>query len=107
MTDKLSRLTWAPRARQDLHDIYRYFARVASPDVADQLLRDIARAAERLHNRPLIGRSRDEILSGLRSVRVHPYAVFYRVVDSGVQVVRVLHERRNLPETFARETPNK
>ena len=107
MTDKPSRLSWAPRARQDLRDIYRYFAHLASPDVADQLLRDIARAAERLRSRPLLGRPRDEILSGLRSVRVHPYAIFYRIVAGRVQVVRVLHERRNLPETFTRETSGK
>src|ERR1041385_4716844 len=39
------RVRWAPKARQDLLGIWRYFARVASPDIADNILRDIDRAA--------------------------------------------------------------
>ncbi len=39
-------------------------------------------------------------MPGLRSVLVHPYTVFYRVTNGGVEIVRVLHERRNFPEVF-------
>src|SRR5947199_10813495 len=38
------RLAWAPRARRDLQDIWQYFARVGSPEIADGLLREIDRA---------------------------------------------------------------
>lgn len=30
------RLLWAPSAEQDLHNIWRHFARVASEDIADK-----------------------------------------------------------------------
>jgi plasmid stabilization system protein ParE len=30
-----SRLIWSPRSLQDLNEIWRYFAGVASPDIAD------------------------------------------------------------------------
>lgn len=89
------RIVWAPKARLDLLDVWRYFARVASPDIADKLLRELRSAADRLGERPLLGRAREEILPGLRSVRVHPYAIFYRVTDVAIEIVRVLHERRN------------
>lgn len=94
------RLIWAPSAEQDLHEIWRYFARVASEHIADKLLRDIAQTAGRLGDRPYIGRSRDEVLPGLRSVLAHPYAVFYRVNNENVEIVRVLHERRDFPSAL-------
>src|SRR5262245_63846905 len=62
------RLVWAPAATNDLRDIWRYFVGVASPEVADRLLRDIQRASERVRQRPLAWRARDEVMPGLRSV---------------------------------------
>lgn len=48
-------------------------------------------------------RARDEILPGLRSVVVHPYTVFYRVRDDTVEIVRVLHERRDFAAVFGKK----
>lgn len=94
------RVIWAPKAKQHLRGIWRYFARVASPDIADNLLRDIDRAAAGLDERALQWRARDDVMPGLRSVCAHPYTVFYRVTDASVEIVRVLHGRRNFPPNF-------
>jgi toxin ParE1/3/4 len=94
------RVVWPPKARQDLRQIWRYFARVASPDIADKLLREIRDATERLATRPFLWRARDDVMPGLRAVLVHPYTVFYRVTDSTVEIVRVLHERRDFSAVF-------
>jgi toxin ParE1/3/4 len=48
-------------------------------------------------------RPRDDIRPGLRAVIVHPYAVFYRVGEGEVEVVRVLHQRRDLPALLQNE----
>jgi toxin ParE1/3/4 len=96
----LKRVVWSPKAKRDLRQIWRYFARVASPDIADNLLREISDAGQRLAERPLLWRSRDDVLPGLRAVLVHPYTVFYRVTDSSVEIVRVLHERRDFTAVF-------
>jgi toxin ParE1/3/4 len=48
-------------------------------------------------------RARDEVAPGLRSVLSHPYVIFYRVRNDTIDVVRVLHERRNFPEVFKKE----
>jgi len=37
----------------------------------------------------------------LRSVLVLPYVIFYRVMDSSVDIVRVVHGRRDLDAIFA------
>ncbi|HEX2138037.1 MAG TPA: type II toxin-antitoxin system RelE/ParE family toxin [Microvirga sp.] len=96
------RVVWAPKALQDLRSVWRYYARVASPDIADSLLREIAQTAERLSAQSLRGRARDELNPGLRSVLAHPYTIFYRVRNGTVEIVRVLHERRNFPAFFSK-----
>jgi toxin ParE1/3/4 len=94
------RVVWPPKARQDLRQIWRYFARVASPDIADKLLREIRDATERVAERPFLRRARDDVMPGLRAVLVHPYTVFYRVTDSTIEIVRVLHEHRDFTAVF-------
>jgi len=69
---------------------------VASVEIADQLAREISSAAHRAGERPLSGRMREEIGRDLRSMRVHPYSIFYRATPSGIEIIRVLHERRNI-----------
>lgn len=105
MPAKRRQVVWAPRGEQDLRDVWRYYARVASPDIADKLVREIGQAGERLRDQALMWRARDEVMPGLRSVLVHPYTVFYRVTNGRVEIVRVLHERRNFPEVFKKERP--
>jgi len=34
---------------------------------------------------------------------VHPYTIFYRVDDHAVEIVRVLHERRDLARVFSKK----
>jgi toxin ParE1/3/4 len=63
----------------------------------------IDRAGRRLGSHAFIGRPRDELATDLRSVLVHPRVIFYRVADEIVEIVRVLHQRRDLGAVFARE----
>ncbi len=96
-------LVWAPKAKQDLRNIWAYFVRVASPEIADQVLGEIDQAAARLGDRPYLGRTRDEVLPGLRGVLAQPYTVFYKVTDTTVEIVRVLHERRDFSAALRKD----
>jgi plasmid stabilization system protein ParE len=88
------RLLWSPSSRLDLIEIYGYFSRVASDEVAEQLLLEIEAAVERLKKHPLIGTPRFEILPDLRAAYTHPYTILYRLTNEGVEISRVVHERR-------------
>jgi toxin ParE1/3/4 len=96
------RVVWAPKAKQDLHEVWKYYARVASPEIADKLLRDISVAGDKLAFQALTWRARDDVMPGLRSVLVHPYVIFYRVTDKGAEIARVIHGRRNFGEIFGK-----
>lgn len=68
-------------------------------------------AAERVHSQlynslitisrqPKIGRLRGEIGSGMRSLAVGGYVVYYRLIDGTVRILRVLHGARDQPRGF-------
>jgi toxin ParE1/3/4 len=97
------RVVWAPKSKRDLRDVWRYYERVASVEIADKLLREINEAGQRLADQAFMWRARDEVMPGLRSVLVHPYTIFYRVDDGTVEIVRVLHERRDFAAAFAKK----
>jgi toxin ParE1/3/4 len=91
------RLIWSPASQRDLLHIHRYYSRVASPEIADDLLLEIDVGASRLKAEPLMGPPRDEIVAGLHVIFVHPYSIFYRVQGDEVEISRIIHEERKAP----------
>jgi plasmid stabilization system protein ParE len=67
------------------------------------LLRELDKTAKALGRRTMPGRKRDEIAAGIRSVLSHPYTIFFRVDDTEVEFIRVLHEIRDYPGLFRGE----
>lgn len=75
-------------------------AEAATEQVADSQLAAIESACVKLEYWPHAGRPRDGLLPGLRSVLAVPYVIFYRVQNDVVEVVRVLHGRRDIDSIF-------
>jgi toxin ParE1/3/4 len=44
---------------------------------------------------------RDDLGSKLRSFPVKPYIVFYIKLDDGIEVVRILHQSRDIERLFS------
>ena len=95
-------IIWSPEAEQDFLSIWIYVAREAAADVADAQLRSVDRASEALAEWPHSGRARDELFRGVRSIAVERYVVFYRVGNSAIEVIRVVHGRRDVDAIFSR-----
>ena len=101
MADEKRPVLWSPKAQDDLSNIWNYHASAASPQTADDVLRDIGKTCGMLERHPLAGRPRDEIRAKLRSIPANPHVVFYRVRKDRVEIVRVLHGSRDIDEIFA------
>ncbi len=43
-----------------------------------------------------MGRERPEIKPGYRSIAEGKHVIFYRVGDSGIEILRILHERMDI-----------
>src|SRR5436190_7701863 len=89
------------RAETDLQQIWEVIAE-HSRVYADRLIEQITSKAQTLADMPGIGRRREDMLPFLRSYPLGSYVIFYRLVDDGIEVVRVLHGARNIDRFFGK-----
>src|SRR4051794_26040034 len=96
------------RTRQSRVDVVEIVLRVRRDNrrAARRLLKSIDDTMELLAGFPKLGPQRDELAPSLRSFPVSRYTnylIFYRIIQDGIEVIRVLHGARNLPEVFKGE----
>ena len=65
-----------PGARQDLTAIWRYSFEQWGEKQADKYLAELAAGIARLGDNPLLGKPRDDLRSGYRSLRVNEHMVY-------------------------------
>jgi toxin ParE1/3/4 len=96
-------------ARQDLVDIFRYYAREAGFRVAQRFYAQAEATLIRLAGMPGMGTRYEHEHPALDGLRYSPvsgfrlYVVFYRPVADGIELVRVLHGARDLASVLAEE----
>jgi toxin ParE1/3/4 len=95
----MARYRIARRAATDLNAIWRFIAQ-DSPASADQFLDRLYQAFVSLAHAPRIGAQRFHLAPEMRMFPVREYLIFYRPIDDGVEIVRVLHGRRNITQEF-------
>jgi toxin ParE1/3/4 len=95
----VARLSVSPDAKQDLVEVFLFIAQ------------DNLGAARRMHSQfqetfltiagqPSIGRSRDDLAAGIRSLAVGEYVIYYRMVGRAVRILRLLHGARDIQKLF-------
>jgi len=87
------------QAVDDLTDVWTFIAR-DNVAAADRFLDKLHALCAELARSPGIGRKREELLQGVRSLPAGRYLVFYRVHDDTVEIVRVLSAYRDLDSVF-------
>ncbi len=86
---------WTRRAANNLETILAYIAS-DNPVAAQDFAMDIGSQLAKLEHFPLLGRS--GMVPSTRELVVHEnYIVYYRVRDSQIEILRVLHARRRYP----------
>jgi toxin ParE1/3/4 len=95
----LPRVIRSSLAKSDLIEIWFFIAK-DSPDAADRFLALISEKCELIATSPEMGRRRDELAPGLRSFPVGRYLIFYRPIEDGIEVARVLSAYRDTGAFF-------
>lgn len=98
------RIVRTRRAREDLAEIAAYTLKTWGPEHMASYMRDLDATIRSLRSGPTTkGISHDAIRHGLRSVRHRPsYLIFFRVEAKQVEVLRILHARRDWPRLMTR-----
>jgi toxin ParE1/3/4 len=82
-------------AERDLEEILDYLNE-HSPPAAERFVAELATRCQLLTTQPFIGRARDDLRAGLRSIVVGNYVVFFLPTDDQIQIRRVIHGARNI-----------
>lgn len=83
------------RADEDLIDIWLAIA-ADDPQAADRMLAAIELRWRQLARHPHSGPARDDIMPGLRHLRLGPYLLLYRIHADAVEILRIQHGRRQI-----------
>jgi toxin ParE1/3/4 len=94
------RLIWSDDANKDLISIWEYGVEEWSEEIAQKHLLEIEHLCGRLIDTPMLGKSRDEIIAGIKSIAVRPHVIFYHLIKGEIEIVRVLHQRVDVEGAF-------
>lgn len=90
----MSRYVLSPAACADLEQIWDYSSERWDDDQAEECLREIQPAIQRVVSNPTIGRPCNDVRPGYRKHAVGSHTLYYRIgSDEVIDVVRVLHQR--------------
>ncbi len=90
------RIRFTETSKTDLGEIYRYIAQ-DNIDAADKHRQRLEKRWLALIEQPRMGRKRDAIRPGYRSITEGDYIILYRLLsESELEIVRVVHGKRDL-----------
>src|SRR5215207_792951 len=91
------RLRISAEARDDLRDLLQYTLETWGPDQRDRYRSQLLVALQQLTEYPLRGPARDDLRPNYRSLVVDQHILYYRVEPTAIRIVRIVHERRDVP----------
>ena len=95
MSSHSLRLT--PRAERDLVAILQLGFEAWGREERNARAKAIASAFDTLTTFAEFGRTRNELGKGVQSDLVKPYSIYYRIYDDIITVLRIAHQRIDMP----------
>ena len=91
---------FSPDAQADIEAIWDAGARIWGIKQADSYFRQIQYSVQMLCENPLIGKICDEVRLGYRKYPAGAHVLFYRVGETELEIVRILHQRMDYDRHF-------
>jgi toxin ParE1/3/4 len=86
-------------AIKDLEEIINYFSS-RNIEAGERFINQFEKKCKNLANFPNMGRSYDDIKPSLRGLSLAGYIIFYRIIDDGIEIIRVVSGYRDLESLF-------
>jgi toxin ParE1/3/4 len=93
MPKKRAEYRLAPAATHDLESIWLHTLKEWGIEKAHRYINEFTAAIDQLSNNPKLGTSCDYIRKGYRRSRVGRHAIYFRITDYGIAIIRVMHDR--------------
>jgi toxin ParE1/3/4 len=95
----MARVIRSKQAQQDLEEILDYLDS-QSTQAADRFATKFDDLCELHATHPRIGASSEQYAPNLRHFAVWNYAIFYRPIEDGIELIRIIHGARDIPKLF-------
>lgn len=96
MNSKIKSYELSLAADSDIEKIFDYTEHDFGFDQAVKYISELDNVFTDLVNSPGLGRKRDEIKFGLRSIVQESHVLFYRVLEDRIRIIRILHVSRDI-----------
>jgi toxin ParE1/3/4 len=90
------------QAERDLDEIYLYWAKRASPEVADRLIDGIVDRFWLLGEHPDAGKPSEDVAAGVKCFPAGKYLIYYRSARRRTDILHVFHGARDQERAFKR-----
>lgn len=100
MKSKHKTLFLTPEAQSDIVDILNYTIETWGEEQAVKYSDKLRTGFELLLENPLLGMQRDDIIPGNRIWRIEKHFAIYRLEESQISIIRVLHVNRDIQKYF-------
>lgn len=90
----------SPRAQADLQNVHAYTLSTYGPGQAGKYLSLLEKGIHQLLDNPEIGRKRDDIKSGYRALSIEKHIIFYKIKETDIQILGVVHSRMDVTNQF-------
>jgi len=87
----------SPRAQRDLDDIFDYTVAQWNLPQALRYTDSLEAALDALAQAPHKGQDCGHIRQGYRRLRVEQHVIYFRTTPYGIAVIRILHQRMDVP----------
>ncbi|MEB3217442.1 MAG: type II toxin-antitoxin system RelE/ParE family toxin [Nostocales cyanobacterium 94392] len=95
----MSRFKISTGAAQDLENIWSYIAK-NNTRAADNLFDKLREKFAKLAKFPQMGQGREDLAVYLGSFSVGSYLIFYRIIDEGIKILRIVHSSQDIEQIF-------
>jgi toxin ParE1/3/4 len=96
MTKRKLTIIFAPNAETNLEQIEEYINENGNLKAAIRVVDQILDVCSGLQAMPRIGKARDDIASGLRSITAGSFVIYYRFDEQQVEILRIWHDHRDM-----------
>lgn len=96
----MSNLIISPSASRDLNQIADYFLEV-NLVAGEKIFQEFNQKCQKLVRFPNMGRSYAQIRDDLRDLPLDGYIILYKIIDDGVEILRVVNGRQDLESLFS------
>jgi len=89
----MSQVVLSPKAKSDLSGIWDYTLEEWGVEQAEKYVRELWAALQSQSRDHSTSTNISDVRAGYRKIRYGSHVIFFRFVDGGIDVIRILHQR--------------